>query len=249
MASTEPAGTAARVDARWRPLVVLWAIPTIAGTATVTAQGGSRGVLVGVAAGCVVALAAIRAALVDAEARGGSEPPTAATALTVARASVITLLGASLVAGPSAGLHPWFAGATFAVAAGGDAVDGAVARARDAVTTLGGSLDAEVDGATVLVGATVAVAAETAVTAFLVVGLARPVFSLARRRRRRRGRPTHDLRQSRLRRPIGAATMVVTWLAVSPVVGTGTSRLLTAVLTILVAASFTRDWLVVSGRL
>ena len=249
MASTEPAGTAARVDARWRPLVGLWAIPTVAGAATITAQSGARGVLIGVAAGCVVALAAIRAALVDAESRVGSEPLTAATALTVARASALALLGASLVAGPSAGLHPWFAGATFAVAAAGDAVDGAVARARDAVTALGGSLDAEVDGATVLVGATVAVAAGTAITPFLAVGLARPLFSWARRRRRRRGRPTHDLRPSRLRRPVGAVTMVATWLAVSPVVGAETSRLLTAVLTVLVTASFARDWLVVSGRL
>jgi hypothetical protein len=43
--------------------------------------------------------------------------------------------------------------------------------------------------------------------------------------------------------------MVATWLAVSPVVSTETSRLLTAVLTVLVTASFARDWLVVSGRL
>jgi len=43
--------------------------------------------------------------------------------------------------------------------------------------------------------------------------------------------------------------MVVTWLAVSPVIGTDTSRLLTAALAIPVAASFARDWLVVSGRL
>jgi CDP-diacylglycerol--glycerol-3-phosphate 3-phosphatidyltransferase len=249
MASTEHADTAIRLDAGWRHLTVLWAIPTVVGATAVTARSGSRGALVGVIAGGIVALAAIRAAVVDAEARAGLEPLTAATALTVARASALALLGASLGAGLSAGLHPWFAGAMFAVAAGGDAVDGAVARARDAVTMLGGSLDAEVDGATVLIGATVAVAAGTAVSVFLVVGLARPFFSWARRRRRRRGLPTHDLRPSRLRRPIGAVTMVVTWLAVSPVIGTDTSRLLTAALAIPVAASFARDWLVVSGRL
>lgn len=249
MALTERAGAAARFDAGWRQLALLWVIPTVVGAAIVTARSGSRGVLVGVAIGGVVALTAIRVALVDAEARAGPEPLTAATALTVARASVLALLGASLVAGPSAGLHPWFAGVTFAVAAGGDAVDGAVARARDAVTTVGGSLDAEVDGATVLIGAATAVAAGTAVTPFLAVGLARPGFSWARRRRRRRRRPTHDLRPSRLRRPVGAATMAVTWLAVSPVGGADTSRLLTAVLTILVGVSFARDWLVVSGRL
>ena len=249
MASTEHADTAIRLDAGWRHLTVLWAIPTVVGATAVTARSGSRGALVGVIAGGIVALAAIRAAVVDAEARAGLEPLTAATALTVARASALALLGASLGAGLSAGLHPWFAGAMFAVAAGGDAVDGAVARARDAVTMLGGSLDAEVDGATVLIGATVAVAAGTAITPFLAVGLARPLFSWARRRRRRRGRPTHDLRPSRLRRPVGAVTMVATWLAVSPVVSTETSRLLTAVLTVLVTASFARDWLVVSGRL
>lgn len=255
MVSTEHAGTAARFDASWRRLTILWAIPTVVGATGVAVYGGSRSALFGVTAGGFVALAAIRAALAgvgapdSVGASAGPEPLTIATALTVGRASALTLLGASLVAGPSAGLHPWFAGATFAVAAGGDAVDGAVARARDAVTALGGSLDAEVDGATVLIGAAVAVAAGSAVTAFLAVGLARPVFSLARRRRRRCGLPLYELRPSRLRRPIGAATMVVTWLAVSPLTAVGTSRLLTAALTVPVTASFARDWLVVSGRL
>ncbi|RAW44772.1 CDP-alcohol phosphatidyltransferase family protein, partial [Halorubrum sp. 48-1-W] len=180
------------------------------------------------------------------------EPVTAATAVTTLRASALALLGAYLVVDPAAtagGGDGWLAGALFAVAAGGDAVDGAVARATDAVTELGAELDVEVDGATVLVGATVAVVAGAAPVAFLAVGLARPLFAYGLRRRRRRGLPTHDLRPSRVRRPIGAATMLATWLALSPVPGTGASRLLTAVATVPVVASFVRDWLVASGRL
>ncbi|MFC5277651.1 CDP-alcohol phosphatidyltransferase family protein [Halorubrum rubrum] len=239
------------IDGGWLPLVALWAVPTGIGAAGLLAAGLPLVALGGVALGGVVAVAAIRVAAGRAREAAGREPVTAATVVTTLRASALALLGAYLVVDPVAGgaASGWLPGGLFAVAAGGDAVDGAVARATDAVTDLGAELDVEVDGATVLVGATAAVVAGAAPLAFLAVGGARPLFAYGLRRRRRLGLPTHDLRPSRLRRPIGAATMLATWLALSPVPGQGISRLLTAAVAVPVVASFARDWLVASGRL
>jgi CDP-diacylglycerol--glycerol-3-phosphate 3-phosphatidyltransferase len=238
------------IDGGWLPLVALWAVPTGVGAAGLLAAGLPTVALGGVALGGAVAVAAIRVAAERAREAAGGEPVTAATAVTTLRASALALLGAYLVVDPAGGVASgWLAGGLFAVAAGGDAVDGAVARATDAVTELGAELDVEVDGATVLVGATAAVVAGAAPVAFLAVGLARPLFAYGLRRRRRLGLPTHDLRPSRLRRPIGGATMLATWLALSPVPGQSLSRLLTAAVAVPVVASFARDWLVASGRL
>ncbi|WP_281194688.1 CDP-alcohol phosphatidyltransferase family protein [Halorubrum sp. F4] len=252
MAPTDRVACRFSIGGGWLPLVALWAVPTGLGAAGLLAVGLPTVGLGGVALGGAVALAAIRVAAGRARESGGREPVTAATAVTILRASALALLGAYLVVDPTAtaaGGNGWLAGALFAVAAGGDAVDGAVARATDAVTELGAELDVEVDGATVLVGAAVAVVAGAAPVVFLAVGLARPAFAYGLRRRRRRGLPTHDLRPSRLRRPIGAATMLATWLALSPVPGEGASRLFAAAVTVPVVASFVRDWLVASGRL
>lgn len=252
MAPTDRVARRFPIAGGWLPLAALWAVPTGLGAGGLLAAGVEATALSGVALGGAVALAAIRVAVGRAGASAGAEPLTAATAVTILRASALALLGAYLVVDPIAAAtvgDGWLAGGLFAVAAGGDAVDGAVARATDAVTELGAELDVEVDGATVLVGAAVAVVAGAAPVAFLAVGIARPLFAFGLRRRRRRGLPTHDLRPSRLRRPIGAATMLATWLALSPVPGTGGSRLLTAAVTVPVVASFLRDWLVASGRL
>ena len=249
MAPSDRAARRFSIAGGWLPLVALWAVSTGIGAAGLLAAGVDAVALFGVALGGAVALAAIRVAAERARASAGAEPLTAATAVTTLRASALALLGAYLVVDPTGGVDGWLACVLFAVAAGGDAVDGAVARATDAVTELGTELDVEVDGATVLVGATVAVVAGSAPAGFLAVGIARPLFAYGLRRRRRRGLPTHDLRPSRLRRPIGAVTMLATWLALSPVPGTRASRLLTAAVAVPVVASFVRDWLVASGRL
>ncbi|MFC5133273.1 CDP-alcohol phosphatidyltransferase family protein [Halorubrum glutamatedens] len=251
MAPTDRVACRFPIAGGWLPLVALWAVPTGLGAAGLLAVGLPTVGLGGVALGGAVALAAIRVAAGRARESDGGEPVTAATAVTILRASALALLGAYLVVDPTAtaGGNGGLAGGLFALYAGGDATDGAVARATDAVTELGAELDVEVDGATVLVGAAVAVVAGAAPVAFLAVGLARPVFAYGLRRRRRRGLPTHELRPSRLRRPIGAATMLATWLALSPVPGAGASRLFTAAVTVPVVASFVRDWLVASGRL
>ncbi|SMO39105.1 CDP-alcohol phosphatidyltransferase family protein [Halorubrum cibi] len=251
MAPTDRVVRRLPIDGGWRPLVALWAVPTGIGAAGLLAAGLPFVALAGVGLGGVVAVAAIRVAAGRAREAAGTEPVTAATVVTTLRASALALLGAYLVVDPTAGgsAIDWLAAGLFAIAAGGDAVDGALARATDAVTELGAELDVEVDGATVLVAATVAVVAGAAPVAFLAVGLARPLFAYGLRRRRRLGLATHDLRPSRLRRPIGAATMLATWLALSPVPGQGFSRVLTTAVAVPVVASFVRDWLVASGRL
>lgn len=249
MAPTDHVVCRLPINGGWRPLVALWAVPTALGAGGLLAAGVPPAALLGVAVGGSVALTAIRVATGRAHEATGTEPVTAATAVTVVRAAALALLGAYLVVDPAVGGNGWIAGGLFAVAAGGDAVDGPVARAADAVTELGAELDVEVDGATVLVGGTAAVAAGMAPVAFLLVGIARPAFAYGLYRRRRRGLPVYDLRPSRLRVPIGAVAMLATWLALLPIPGEATSRLLTAGAMVPVVGSFARDWLVASGRI
>ena len=249
MAPTDHVVRRLPIDGGWRPLVALWAVPTALGAGGLLAAGVPKAALLGVAVGGLVALTAIRVATGRAREATGTEPVTAATGVTVVRASALALLGGYLVVDPAVGGSGWIAGGLFAIAAGGDAVDGPVPRATDAVTELGAELDVEVDGATVLVGGAAAVVAGAAPVAFLLVGVARPVFAYGLRRRRRRGLPVYDLRPSRLRVPIGAVAMLATWLALLPVPGEAASRLVTTGAMVPVVGSFVRDWLVASGRI
>lgn len=232
----------------WR-ITGVWAVATLLGVCELFELGVSCAAVAGIGAAGIVAFAALRAAVRRARDRTGPEPLTAATVITTLRAAALTLLGVALVVDTAAvAAIEWIAPGLFAAAAGGDAVDGTVARARDAVTDLGAALDAEIDGATVLVGTTVAVATGAAPVWFVGVGLARPLFAYGRRRRRRRHQPVYPLQPSRLRRPIGAATMAVTWLTLVPTLRGPLTRALAVAVTVLVVVSFVRDWLVVSGR-
>jgi len=102
----------------------------------------------GVSAGVVVYVAAFSA--VHAE-----EAPGAGDAVTFVRAALLAYV-AGFVVSPPDGTEAWLVGGVFVAAAVLDAADGAVAR-RTRETTLGESLDGEVDGLSVLVGATVGV--------------------------------------------------------------------------------------------
>lgn len=203
----------------------------------------------GAAVGLTAVSAVIRRCLEAARREAGPEPISGATWITLARGAATVVLAGFLFAAPTGGWTLWVPAALFGLAAGFDAVDGAVARATDTVSTVGGRLDVEIDSITVLVGALLAVGFGGATVAFLLVGVARYAFVAGIAARRRRDRPVYGMDPSDRRRAVGAATMIATWLVLLPVPGRSVSWALSVVVLIPFVASFGRDWLVVSGRL
>ena len=196
--------------------------------------------LAGVAGGlAVVAAVATRSIAPDSRL-------TLATTLTLARGAALAVLTGFLLVG--AAPVEWLPAALFAVAAGLDAVDGAVARATDTVTDLGARLDTEMDGLTVLLGSLLVVSKGLAPAVFLGVGLARYGFVAGIRLRQRRGLPVFDLPPSRLRRLLGGLAMSTIWIALLPVTDATLSRPLSLVVLVPFLGNFGRDWLAVSGR-
>jgi len=202
-----------------------------------------------VAVGLAAISAVIRRCLEAARREAGPEPISGATWITLARGAATVVLAGFLFAAPTDGLTLWVPAALFGLAAGFDAVDGAVARATDTVSTVGGRLDVEIDSITVLVGTLLAVSFGGAAVAFLLVGVARYAFVAGITVRRRRQLPVYEMDPSERRRAVGAATMIATWLVLLPVPGPSVSWALSVVVLIPFVASFGRDWLVVSGRL
>ncbi|GAB3037987.1 hypothetical protein GCM10025298_29710 [Natronobiforma cellulositropha] len=177
----------------------------------------------------------------------GPQRLTLATVLTLSRALALAFFAGLTVVGP-AGRGTWVAAGLFAFAVVLDAADGALARAIGATTALGARVDAEVDGATVLLGSVYAVAVGGAPAIFLAVGLARYAFVLACWWRTVRDNPVSDLPPSRRRRVLGSAAMAVCVLAVLPVVAPRISWLLAAAVTPPFLVGFAADYLSVSRR-
>ena len=206
----------------------------------------TRGFLAGVTVVLAVELVVFRRTIERAHREGGPQRITLATWITILRGAALALLAGFLTVDGLSGDLVWVPGVLFAVAASLDAVDGAVARVTDSVTELGGRLDVELDGLTVLVGATAIVVQGSAPVAFLAVGFARYLFVFGIWSRRRRGLAVSGLPPSQLRRFLGATAMVAIWLALLPVPGQRLSWLLTAFVMVPFLLHFGRDWLAVS---
>jgi|AntDeeMetagen681_2_1112603.scaffolds.fasta_scaffold00080_34 CDP-diacylglycerol--glycerol-3-phosphate 3-phosphatidyltransferase len=176
------------------------------------------------------------------------EPITLATAVTLGRGAALAVFAGFVAAGLPAGRVAWLPAVLFAIAAGLDTVDGAIARATDSVSELGARLDTEMDGLTVLLGTVLIVAADLVAPVFLLVGLARYLFVFGCWLRRRRGRPVGDLPPSQLRRVLGGLAMATIWLALLPVTGPSVTRPVAVVVLLPFVLNFSRDWLAVSGR-
>ena len=196
--------------------------------------------LVGVAGGLVVVAAVATRSIAP-----GSRL-TLATTLTLGRGAALAVLAGFLRVG--AAPVDWLPAALFAVAAGLDAVDGAVARATDTVTDLGARLDTEMDSLTVLLGSLLIVSKGLAPTVFLSVGLARYAFVAGIRLRQWRGLPVFDLPPSQLRRLLGGLAMTTIWIALLPVTDATITRPLSLAVLVPFLGNFARDWLAVSGR-
>jgi len=174
------------------------------------------------------------------------EPITLASWITIGRGAMIPALGGFILA-PAAAIG-WLPGLLFALAAGLDALDGVVARRTGTVTELGGALDGATDGLVVLVGAVVAVVIDTAPPAFLLAGMALYLFNAGRWYRRRRGLTVSELPPSQRRRAVGAGTMLVIFLALSPIGSDSAARTIAWIALVPLCGSFLWDWLAVVGR-
>ncbi|MEA1931073.1 MAG: CDP-alcohol phosphatidyltransferase family protein [Euryarchaeota archaeon] len=207
------------------------------------ALGLSTAFLAGVAGGLVTVSVPVGWAVSRAD-----EPITFATAVTLSRGAALAVFAGFLATGLPAGRVAWLPAVLFAIAAGLDTLDGAIARATDAISELGGRLDTEMDGLTVLFGTALIVAADLVPRVFLLVGLARYLFVFGCWLRRRRGRPVYDLPPSQLRRVLGGLAMATVWMALLPVTEPSVTRPVAVVVLVPFCFNFSRDWLAVSGR-
>lgn len=130
-----------------------------------------------------------------------------------------------------------------------DALDGAVARARDRVTVLGETLDVEFDALGLLVAPLVGVVGGQLPAWYLAVGLARYLFVGGSRLRERRGVAVHGLPPRASRRVLAGAQMFFVAVALSPVVSPAVAELGALLVGVPLLVGFVRDWLYVSGRL
>jgi len=225
----------------------LWLTVLVGGFAAVFVAwdvGSSSRFLLGVSSG-FAAVAAITGWCIT---RFESVSITVPTALTLARGAALAVFAGFLSTGVPTGSLGWLPAILFGFAAGGDAVDGALARATDSVSDLGARLDTEMDGLTVLFGTAVVVWSGLVPAVFLVVGMARYAFVFGIWRRERHGLSVYDLPPSQLRRLLGGSAMVTIWIALLPVVPTAVSRPLAIAVAVPFIGNFTRDWFAVSGR-
>ncbi len=145
------------------------------------------------------------------------------------------------------GLLAWAPMILFTVGELLDYVDGYLARKTDFKTRLGESLDLEFDSLGMLVGSGVAVWYRVLPWPFLIIGAASYLFRLGVGVRQGSSKPVRELHASNSRRPIAGLMMgylsVMLWPIVEPPATTFAGLFFLAPF----LASFTRDWLVVSG--
>ena len=143
----------------------------------------------------------------------------------------------------------WLPALCYGTGAALDWVDGAIARALGGTSRLGAKLDLAFDTLGFVVAPVVAAAWGRLPVWYLALSAARFLFKGGVAWRRRRGRATFDLPESRVRRPLAGFQMAFLALALAPVLP---PSLLFAVAPVALAPSlvvFARDYLVVSGRL
>ena len=128
-----------------------------------------------------------------------------------------------------------------------DYVDGHLARKTDHKTRLGESLDLEFDSLGMLIGSGVAVWYRVLPWPFLIIGAASYLFRLGIWIRQRSSKPARELHASTSRRPIAGLMMGYLSVMLWPIVEPPATTLAGLFFLVPFLASFTRDWLVVSG--
>lgn len=171
----------------------------------------------------------------------------AGTGATFARGLLLAGAGGFLFSARPAGGLAWGAMALFTAAELLDYLDGYLARMTQHQTALGEAFDLELDGMGMLIGSGLGVWYGTLPWPFLIIGLAGYLFRFGKWVRRRAGKEVFELPVSVSRRPIAGMTMgflsAMLWPILSPPATTLAGVFFLAPL----LASFSRDWLVVSG--
>jgi CDP-diacylglycerol--glycerol-3-phosphate 3-phosphatidyltransferase len=172
----------------------------------------------------------------------------AANAVTLARGCLLGILAGFLLLPRPPDALAWLPALVYMAAAATDFVDGYLARVTNRSTVLGQRLDIEFDSLGALLAVSLAVSYGQLPLWALLMGLARYLFVAGLAWRRWRGLPVHDLPGSIHGRIVAALFMsfvaVVLWPALDP----AATRFAAIWFALPLAASFGRDWLLVSGR-
>jgi CDP-diacylglycerol--glycerol-3-phosphate 3-phosphatidyltransferase len=172
-----------------------------------------------------------------------------ANAVTLLRGCLLGILaGFLLFPRPSGGLA-WLPVLVYTAAALTDFVDGFLARVTNQPTLLGERLDMEFDSLGALLAVSLAVAYGQLPAWALLMGLARYLFVAGLAWRTWRGLPVYDLPSSTYGRIVAALFMSFVAVVLWPVLDPAATRFAAIWFALPLAASFGRDWLVVSGRI
>jgi CDP-diacylglycerol--glycerol-3-phosphate 3-phosphatidyltransferase len=190
--------------------------------------------------------------LKDNRLRGGSTLlPTlgAGNVLTLLRGLALGLLAGFLFSPWPPGRLAWTPALLYTMAIIADYLDGYLARITHRATVLGENLDIEFDALGMLIAISLAVHYDQLPWWYLLLGLSRYLFLLGIWWRKRQGKPVYDLPPSAQRRMVAGFQMGFMSVMLWPIVYPPLTTLAGLVFAIPFVASFTRDWLVVSGRL
>jgi CDP-diacylglycerol---glycerol-3-phosphate 3-phosphatidyltransferase len=169
-------------------------------------------------------------------------------AISIGRGLLLGLLAGFLFSPRPAGSLAWLPALLYTVAALADLVDGYAARRTNTTTKLGARLDITLDGQGMLIVIGLAVWYGLLPGWYLLLGLARYAWLAAIRLRERWGWPVYELPPSVHRRTLAGLQMgfltVILW-PILPPAGTQIAGWLMGGPLLL---SFTRDWLIVIGR-
>ena len=170
-------------------------------------------------------------------------------AVTAIRAIALAMLAGFVLVWPRSDPSLWIPWTLYLVVAGGDAIDGALARARSAATQFGARFDNEVDALGILVGGLVGVFAGLVPVWYLLAGGLRYWFVAVRAARHLRGVPVYPLPPRESRRLLAAVQMGFLAVALLPITAGSSIRWLAALVLVPFALGFLRDWAYMTGRL
>jgi CDP-diacylglycerol---glycerol-3-phosphate 3-phosphatidyltransferase len=172
-----------------------------------------------------------------------------ANTVTLLRGCLLSILAGFLLFPRPAGGLAWLPVLIYTAAALTDLVDGYLARVTNQPTLLGERLDMEFDSLGALLAVSLAVAYGQLPAWALLMGLARYLFVGGLAWRAWRGLPVYDLPPSAYGRLVAALFMSFVAVVLWPVLDPAATRFAAIWFALPLAASFSRDWLVVSGRI
>lgn len=250
---TEAAHPPASLLRRWAALAGLDAVVlglALAALSRLWGAARASGWALSVAAALLYQLWFVRRRLADNHRQGETAVlPTlgAGSGLTLLRSLLLSLMIGFLFVPRPVGWLAWAPAVLYTLADVSDYFDGYLARLSRHATLLGEALDLEYDSLGLLAGVALAITYGHLSPWFLPFGLARYAFVAGIWLLNRSGRAPHALPESISRRPIAGLTMgfvsAMLWPVMTPAVG----NLAGSLFALPFAASFARDWLVVSG--